>query len=185
MYIDLYHEFRTEHNNEKVNINDDLVFEMELIKQVEINIDYILDLIKKYHQGHSKDKEIMISINKAIDSSMELRNKKELIQKFIQSLSPQANVSDDWHNFVDTEKIEELDQIISEENLEKEETYKFVSNAFRDGFVQTTGTGVAKILPPVSRFTPSGERTQKRDTVIEKIKMFFNKFCDISGSLSE
>lgn len=185
MYINLYNDFRARRQSDIENVNDDIVFEMELIKQVEINIDYILDLIKKYHQGHSKDKEIMISINKAIDSSMELRNKKELIQKFIQSLSPQANVSDDWHNFVDTEKIEELDQIISEENLEKEETYKFVSNAFRDGFVQTTGTGVAKILPPVSRFTPSGERTQKRDTVIEKIKMFFNKFCDISGSLSE
>jgi type I restriction enzyme R subunit len=149
---------------------------------VEINIDYILELIRKYHESHLKDKEIIISINKAIDSSVELRNKKDLIQKFIQSLTPGTNVTDDWQSFVDEKKMEELDKIISEEHLDKEETYRFVNNAFRDGYVQTTGTGLAKILPPVSRFTATGERTQKRETVIEKIKAFFNRFWDISGS---
>jgi type I restriction enzyme R subunit len=74
-----------------------------------------------------------------------------------------------------------LDQIIAEENLDREETYKFVSNAFRDGYVQTSGTGLARVLPPVSRFSPTGERTAKRETVIEKIKAFFNRFWDISG----
>jgi type I restriction enzyme R subunit len=78
--------------------------------------------------------------------------------------------------------MQELDKIISEEHLDKEETYRFVNNAFRDGYVQTTGTGLAKILPPVSRFTATGERTQKREAVIEKIKAFFNRFWDISGS---
>jgi type I restriction enzyme R subunit len=47
--------------------------------------------------------------------------------------------------------------------------------------VQTTGTGITKVLPPVSRFTPTGDRTKKRDTVIEKLSAFFNKFWDISG----
>jgi len=159
----------------------DIVFEMELIKQVEINIDYILQLIRKYHSGHLKDKEIVISIGKAIDSSMELRNKKDLIEQFIESLTPTTNVDDDWHSFVDAKKIEVLDSIITEENLDKDETYKFIGNAFRDGFVQTTGTAITKVLPPVSRFTPTGERTKKRDTVIEKLGAFFNKFWDISG----
>lgn len=181
MYINLYHEFRNRNTGDAENVNDDIVFEMELIKQVEINIDYILELIRKYHEGHLKDKEIIISINKAIDSSVELRNKKDLIQKFIQSLTPGAHVSDNWQNFVDEKKMEELDQIILEEKLDKEETYKFINNAFRDGYVQTTGTGLAKILPPVSRFSATGERTQKRETVIEKIKAFFNRFWDISG----
>ncbi len=182
MYINLYQEFRKRNQGDAENVNDDIVFEMELIKQVEINIDYILELIKKYHEGNSKDSEILININKAIDSSVELRNKKDLIEKFIQSLSPSASVTNNWQTFVDEKKIEELDQIIREENLDKEETHKFITNSFRDGYVQTTGTGLAKILPPVSRFTPTGERTQKRETVIEKIKAFFNRFWDISQS---
>ncbi|MBL7759845.1 MAG: type I restriction endonuclease subunit R [Sediminibacterium sp.] len=185
MYINLYHDFRNRNTGDAENVNDDIVFEMELIKQVEINIDYILELIRKYHEDHLKDKEILISINKAIDSSVELRNKKDLIQKFIQSLTPGSKVTDDWQSFVEEKKMEELDQIIADEGLDKKETYKFIQNAFRDGYVQATGTGLAKILPPVSRFTPTGERTQKRETVIEKIKAFFNRFWDISGSMLE
>ena len=180
MYINLYNEFRKTAKGDSENVNDDIVFEMELIKQVEINIDYILALIKKYHEGHLKDKEIVITISKAIDASVELRNKKELIERFIESLSPSSNIDDDWKVFVDDKKIEELDLIIRDENLDKEETYKFINNAFRDGYVQATGTALTKVLPPVSRFTPSGERTKKRDTVIEKLNAFFHKFWDIS-----
>ncbi len=180
MYINLYHEFRSQGRGDAENVNDDIVFEMELIKQVEINIDYILELIRKYHESHVKDKEIMVSINKAIDSSVELRNKKDLILQFIQSLTPGAAVTDDWRTFVDEKKMEELNRIIAEENLDKEETYTFVSNAFRDGYVQTSGTGLARILPPVSRFTPSGERSAKRESVIENLMAFLNSFCDIS-----
>lgn len=181
MYINLYNDFRGKDKGDNENVNDDIVFEMELIKQVEINIDYILLLIRKYHSGHLKDKEIIINISKAIDSSIELRNKKELIEQFIESLTPTTNVDDDWHAFVDEKKLEELDSIITAENLDKDEAYKFINNAFRDGFVQVTGTSISKVLPPVSRFTPNGERTKKRDTVIEKLSAFFSKFWDISG----
>ncbi len=185
MYIELYNEFRQKGREDAENVNDDIVFEMELIKQVEINIDYILELIRKYHEGHVKDKEVIVSITKAIDSSIELRNKKDLILQFIQSLTPGTAVEDGWQTFVDAKKTEELDRIITEENLDKDETYKFVGNAFRDGYVQTSGTSLAKILPPVSRFTPSGERSLKRASVIERIKEFFNRFWDISGGTFE
>lgn len=182
MYINLYHEFRTRNAGDAENVNDDIVFEMELIKQVEINIDYILELIRKYHEGNAKDKEFIITINKAIDSSIELRNKKDLIQQFIQSLTPGSDVGDNWQSFVEARKWAELDQLIAEESLDKEATYTFIHNTFRDGYVQTTGTGLAKILPPVSRFKPTGDRTQKRETVIGKIRAFFERFWDISGS---
>ncbi len=181
MYINLYNDFRGKSKGDAENVNDDIVFEMELIKQVEINIDYILALIKKYHEGHLQDKEIVISINKAIDSSVELRNKKDLIDQFINSLTPTTNLDDDWRIFVDAKKLEELDKIINEENLDKEETYKFVTNAFRNGYLQSTGTALTKVLPPVSRFNPSGERTRKRETVLDKLTAFFNRFWDISG----
>lgn len=181
MYINLYNELRNKNKGDAENVNDDIVFEMELIKQVEINIDFILALIRKYHDSHQEDKELLISIDKAIDSSIELRDKKELIDRFIKSLTPNANVDDNWNEFVNSAKIEELDKIITEEKLNKEETYKFVENAFRDGFIQSTGTALGKLLPPMSRFTPNGERTRKKETVLEKLKAFFSKFWDISG----
>ena len=180
-YIDLYREFRELGKRDSENINDDIVFEMELIKQVEINIDYILMLIKKYHEDHVKNREVKIDIYKAIDSSVELRNKKDLIQTFIESLTPTTEVDDDWKKFVDEKKMEELDRIIVEENLNREATYNFVDNAFRDGYVQTTGTALAKVLPPMSRFSAKSERPKKRENVLVKINEFFNKFWDISG----
>lgn len=180
-YIDLYNEFRKSIEKEQENVNDDLVFEMELIKQIEINIDYILGLIKKYHEDHVENRELLLDINKAIDSSVELRNKKDLINQFITALDVHSVVDDDWHRFVDEKKVEELDRIISSENLDRDATYTFVRNAFRDGSVATTGTALSKVLPPLSRFSPSGERTQKRESVLDKLTYFFERFFDITG----
>jgi len=185
MYIDLYNEFRGGRDDDKENINDDLVFEMELIKQVEINIDYILKLITEYHQDHTQNKELLVDINKAIDSSVELRNKKDLINQFITALDVHSNVDDDWQKFVEEKKIEELERIISEENLDRDATYKFIENAFRDGLVATTGTSIAGVLPPVTRFSPGGERTKKRESVLEKLTGFFERFFDISSKSIE
>lgn len=86
---------------------------------------------------------------------------------------------------MDENRKAELDALIAEENLNPEETYRYIDNCFKDGFVQTTGTALTKVLPPVSRFTPSGERTKKRTTVVEKIKAFFEKFKDIISINSE
>jgi len=181
MYIDLYNEFRKTDDSEKENINNDIVFEMELIKQVEINIDYVLGLIRKYHEDHVLNKELLVDINKAIDSSMELRNKKDLINQFITSLDVHSIVDEDWQKFVEEKKVQELEQIIKTENLDPEATYKFIQNAFRDGNVPTTGTAISKVLPPVSRFSPTGERSQKRETVLNRLTKFFERFFDISG----
>jgi type I restriction enzyme, R subunit len=181
LYIDLYNEFRKGNDSEKENINDDIVFEMELIKQIEINIDYILKLIKKYHEDHTKNKEILVDINKAIDSSVELRNKKDLIKQFIDSLNIQSVVDDDWEKFIGKKKIEELEQIIDDENLNRNKAYTFIKNAFRDGSIPTTGTAITKVLPPLSRFSQTGERTKKRESILEKFTKFFERFFDISG----
>lgn len=153
---------------------------MELIKQVEINIDYILMLIRKYHESHLKDKEIIVNINKAIDSSVDLRNKKELIEKFIASLTPSSNVDDEWISYVEEEKKAELGKIITEEKLKEAETKTFISNSFKNGAIQATGTAFAKILPPMSRFSPTGDLMKKKETVLEKLKTYFDRFFDIS-----
>ena len=180
MYIDLYNEFRKGKDEEKENINDDLIFEMELIKQIEINIDFIIELIKKYHLDHTKNKEILFDINRAIESSVELRNKKDLIEQFIESLDTSSSVDSDWIEFVEKKKIEELDKIISEENLNHDETYKFIENSFKDWSVSSTGTSITKILPRISAFTPDWKRWEKKKTVIEKLTIFFERFFDIS-----
>jgi type I restriction enzyme R subunit len=105
---------------------------MELIKQIEINIDYILELIKKYHADHTKNKEILADIKRAIESSVELRNKKDLIEQFIESLDISSSIDGDWIDYVEKKKKEEIEKIIKDENLNRDETYKFIQNAFRD-----------------------------------------------------
>lgn len=175
-YIDLYQNYNKKQDSEKERINDDIVFEIELIKQIEVNIDYILFLVKKYHSTNCNDKEILVSINKAIDSSIELRSKKELIEAFVDQMTISTDVDNDWRVFVIKEKEQDMEKLISEENLKADETKKFINNSFRDGMVKTIGTDIDKILPPVSRFSTKINRTQKKDAVIAKIKAFFEKY---------
>lgn len=180
IYLDLYNKYRNQNKKDQEDVNDDIVFEMELIKQIEINIDYILMLLHKYQESHFKDKEIVVTITKSIDSSMELRSKKDLIEQFISALTPTTRIDDDWQTFIQQKKKAELDAIIKDENLNKEATYSFVNNAFRDGYVQTFGKELAGILPPISLFSRSNNRTQKRLTVVEKLTAFFNRFKDLT-----
>lgn len=181
MYVELYNEFRNQGKGDSENVNDDIVFEMELIKQVEINIDYILILIRKYQKMHLEDKEIKLDISKAIDSSIDVRNKKELIEKFVLSLTPNSDLDEDWQKFVKQEQKAELDKIIADENLKADETFSFINNAFKDGEIISAGTAFANILPPVSRFSPTDERTQKKDIILEKLNIYFDRYFDISG----
>lgn len=175
-YIDLRDEF-VKGGKDKENINDDIVFEVELIKQIEINIDYILMLVKKYHDSHKNDKEVLISIQKAIDSSFELRSKKKLIETFVDGINDVDDVIIEWRNFVAEEKEKELAEIIKEENLKPEETRQFIEYSLRDGALKTTGTDIDKILPPVSRF--GGGREKKKRNVIAKLSSFFERFFGV------
>jgi type I restriction enzyme R subunit len=184
-YISLYNEFRKKTGHDAENVNDDIVFEMELVKQIEVNIDYILSLIRKYHADHLKDTEIKITVGKAIDSSVELRDKKELIEKFIDSLTPGSDVDTDWQEYVNEQKENELNEIITTETLRPEETHRFMENAFRDGYISESGTDIAKILPPMSRFRKDAGRSEKKGRVIETLRAFFNKFKDIISMQTE
>ncbi len=181
-YQDLRDEWkRRQQKGESTNIIDDIVFEIELIKQIEINIDYILMLVKKYHDTHCEDKEVLITINRAIDASPELRSKKQLIQNFIDGINDIDDVMSEWHEFVARKREEDLETIIQDEKLKPEETRKFLDNAFRDGEIKTTGTDIDKIMPPVSRFGGGG-RAEKKQGVIEKLKAFFEKYFGIGGT---
>ena len=180
-YQDLRDEWVNRKKGEKEDITDDIVFEIELIRQIEVNIDYILMLVKKYHDSHGDDKEILITIQKAVDASPQLRSKKELIETFIAGINDVDDVMNEWHSFVGAAREKELTQIIQEEKLREPETRKFLENAFRDGEIKTTGTDIDKLMPPVSRFG-GGKRAEKKQTVIEKLKAFFEKFFGIAAS---
>ncbi|HBH13654.1 MAG TPA: hypothetical protein DDX29_11165 [Clostridiales bacterium] len=158
-------------------INDDIVFEIELIRQVEINIDYILMLVARYHASNCEDRNILVSINKAIGSSIQLRSKKELIENFIETVNASTKVDEDWRRFVHEQKETDLEELISDEKLKQKETRKFIDNSFRDGTLKTTGTDIDKILPPVSRF--GSGREVKKQNVIEKLMKFFEKYLGL------
>ena len=180
-YHDIYEDIKAK-PGDKVSIIDDVVFEMELVKQVEVNIDYILMLVAKYHEDNCKDKEILVAIDKAIKSSLQLRSKKELIENFINTINTDSNINDDWQEFVKEQKKLDIQNLIGEEKLKPEETVKFVDNAFRDGILKTTGTDLDKIMPPVSRFGGGGSRDKKKQKVIEKLKKLFEKYYGLIGS---
>ncbi len=182
-YLGRYQDLRDEWNErrkrgESTDIIDDIVFEVELIKQIEINIDYILMLVKKYHDSHCEDKEVLVTIKKAIDASPELRSKKALIETFIAGINDVEDVMTEWHDYVAEKREEELVQIIKDEKLKELETRKFIENAFRDGEIKTTGTDIDKLMPPVSRFG-GGNRSAKKQGVIDKLKSFFEKFFGV------
>jgi len=181
-YQDLRDEWkRKRENGESTDIIDDIVFEVELIKQIEINIDYILMLVKKYHDTHGEDKEVLITIKKAIDASPELRSKKQLIETFIAGINDVDDVVTEWNGFVAQQREHELVALIQEEKLKPVETRIFLENSFREGEIKTVGTDIDRIIPPVSRFG-GGNRAKKKQTVIDKLKAFFEKYFGIGES---
>lgn len=181
-YQDLRDEWKSRREKGEItDITDDIVFEVELVKQIEINIDYILMLVKKYHDSHCEDKEVLVTIRKAVDSSSELRSKKQLIENFISGIDHVEDVITEWHNYVDEQREQELDTIIREEKLKEDETRRFLENAFRDGEIKTLGTDIDKIMPPISRFG-GGMRDKKKQGVIHKLMVFFDKYFGIGGS---
>jgi type I restriction enzyme R subunit len=164
---------------DKESILDDLIFEIELIKQVEINVDYILMLVSKLQESgvdSNENKEIKANIDRAIDSSFSLRSKKDLIEKFVESLSVHSDVDESWKAFIHEQKIMELEQLIEDENLDVPATHLFVAQAFRDGQVQVAGPALSKMMPPKSMFTASNEHGIQKQRVATLLQAFFERY---------
>lgn len=190
-YLSIYEDLRQNWppkgpDGEKTDITDDVVFEVELVKQIEVNIDYILMLVKQYHDSNCKDKEILVTIQKAVDSSPTLRSKKKLIEAFIEDVndSDGNDIIGDWNDFVFEKREEELEDIIKAEKLKPEATRNFLENAFQQGEIKTTGTDIDSMMPPVSRFTKNNKREEKKMGIIDRLKAFFEKYFGIGGNRS-
>lgn len=176
VYTDLYQKWRKQKEDATI-INDDLVFEVELLKQVDINIDYVLMLVQKYHDSNCTDKMIIGDIERAIGASYELRNKKDLIEAFIDSLDSSNDVTADWEKYLAEAKERELSAIIEEEALDDAATREFMANAFVDGGVPESGTEVASLMTKKpSRFAPANAYAEMKARVLDRLKTFFDRF---------
>ena len=183
-YLEIYARLKPIIDDPKESILDDVVFELELVKQVEVNVDFILLMVKKYQEERglgAGDKEIRADVMRAVDASYTLRSKRDLIESFINSLNLEGNVDDDWQRFIESQKELELEQIIQGENLNPVETREFMTRAFKDGSLQLAGTAITKVLPPISRFSPNQEHDLKKQTVIDKLVAFFDRFFGLGN----
>ena len=188
-YNNLHDELRNPTGGDKESIADDLVFEMELVKQIQINIPYILQLVKEYHDSNCEDKVVIAKIQKAIDSSPDLRDKKKLIMDFIDKMTPSAaspnsgDVTGEWDDYIEEQRDAELSAIIREESLKPKETRAFMNQCLADGYVTATGVAITKVLPPMPVFGKgASNREQKKATVLEKLTAFFNKYFTLSSA---
>jgi len=175
-YLEVYH---ARPPQDKESILDDLVFEIELIKQVEINVDYILMLVRQLQESGvdtDENKEIKASLDRAVDSSFSLRSKKDLIEKFVESLNVHSDVDESWKEFIDEQKTIELEQMIENENLDVPATHLFVSQAFRDGQVQVAGPALSKMMPPKSMFTADNDHGTQKLRVATLLQAFFERY---------
>jgi type I restriction enzyme, R subunit len=182
IYLNLYAEFRTANQAEKESINDDVVFEIELIKQVEVNVDYILTLVEKWREARSMEKKFdtIFAIQRAIDSSPSLRNKKDLIMAFVESVSVTGDTDEDWRLFVSARRNAELDSLITDENLKAEQTHQFIEQAFRDGAIPIAGTAITRILPPTSRFSEDSDHATKKQRALDRLTEFFDRYFGLA-----
>jgi len=181
-YLEIYAQVRSA-DPERESINDDLVFEIELIKQVDIGVDFILELVEKYRKekGNGSDKEIRAEISRAIDASPRLRNKKDLIEAFVDRVSGAGELGMEWSEFVRAQRNAELDRIIEEERLSPDEARAFMGRAFQDGAIQAAGVAIVEIMPPASRFNAGGAHAQDKQRVLDKLNAFFERFFGLAS----
>jgi type I restriction enzyme R subunit len=185
-YIETWRKLRDQQKHEATDIVDDLRFEVELVKQVEVNIDYILQLVQKYHDDNCQDKEIVANIERAISASLALRDKRDLIENFIATMSAGQEAADEWRKYVLTQMSNELQVIIEEENLRPDETLSFVGRAFEEGGISEDGVEVTRILRPMSRFgrMKGASRAETKARALERLHAYFDRFYDIAPTVS-
>ena len=181
-YLELRDKFKADQKADASIVNDDVEFEVELVKSVQVDVSYILSLVGLYHQDNCKDKTIKDKVGVAVGGSPDLRDKRELIERFIDRVTAQSgdiDIVSEWDEHVEAEKKAELDCIISDEKLKPAETYRFVSDCFELGFLQTAGIAITKILPPMPIFGKGNLRKEKKQRVIDKLKAYFNRYMNI------
>ncbi|EIB1177368.1 type I restriction endonuclease subunit R [Campylobacter upsaliensis] len=181
-YISTYEELRKDKDDKESNL-DEVEFEVELLAQVEVSIEYILELIAKYHKDQATNYEPIL---KLLDSSLSLRSKKELFLRFIDSLHTQSNVEKDFSAYIKTHKNNALQDIINALNLDPKKTKEFMQDSFERGELRDYGRAFGEILPPSPLFGKGAEQTHKvRSQALEKLQELFELFKGLDMSNKE
>lgn len=165
---------------------DDVVFEVDLLKSQEINLDYILELIFE-HNKKTKDKETLITeIRRVIRASVGNRAKESLVVDFINetdldTLQDKANVIDSFFQYAQSKQKAEALELIAEENLNVEEAKRYITTSLKREFASENGTELNALLPKMSPLNP--QYLTKKQTVFQKLTSFVEKFKGVGGQL--
>lgn len=163
---------------------DDIVFEVDLLKSQEVNLDYILELVFE-HLKKTHDKEGLIAeIRRILRASLEHRAKESLVVDFIHqldldSISDKAQLMEDFYSYAREIRSQEMEELIEQEELKPTEARQYIEDALRKEEASENGTELRSILPPASPL--SSLYTSKKQQVLEKIRSFIAKFKGIGG----
>jgi type I restriction enzyme R subunit len=165
---------------------DDVVFEVDLLKSQEINLDYILELIFENNKK-TKDKDTLITeIRRVIRASVGNRAKESLVVDFINetnldTLQDKANVIDSFFAYAQRKQKAEASELINEENLNEEEAKRYITASLKREYASENGTELNALLPKMSPLNP--EYLTKKQSVFQKLSFFIEKFKGVGGNL--
>ena len=165
---------------------DDVVFEVDLLKSQEINLDYILALIFEHHKKN-QDKEVLIDeIRRTVRSSLGNRAKESLIVDFINQtnlndIPDKASLIDAFFLFAQNEQQKEAETLIQEENLNVDAAKRYISTSLKREYASENGTALNEVLPKMSPLNP--QYLTKKQTIFQKIAAFVEKFKGVGGKI--
>ena len=165
---------------------DDVVFEVDLLKSQEINLDYILALIFEHHKKN-QDKEVLIEeIRRTVRSSLGNRAKESLIVDFINQtnlddIPDKASLIDAFFLFAQNEKQKEAETLIQEENLNVDAAKRYITTSLKREYASENGTALNEVLPKMSPLNP--QYLTKKQTIFQKIAAFVEKFKGVGGKI--
>ncbi|MCL1945295.1 MAG: type I restriction endonuclease subunit R [Firmicutes bacterium] len=175
-YLNLYDKYRST-KEQAVDIQDDLIFEIELIKQFNVNIDYILLMVEEYKSKNGSDRELaLFNIKSVIDFRPELRSKKALILDFLSTVNNDTKVTQDFEQFVSKEQQKAVDELVANYNLKPNETKYLIKKCLVDGEVPISGTDISSVLPPMHPIKESNKYARIKSSVVQSLREFLDKF---------
>ena len=165
---------------------DDVVFEVDLLKSQEINLDYILELIFEHNKKIKSKSELVDEVRRVIRASLGNRAKESLLVDFINQtdldqIGDKASVIDAFFTFAQAEQQQEAAELISDEGLNAEAAKRYITNSLRREFATENGTELNAVLPKMSPLNP--QYLSKKQNVFQKIAAFVEKFKGVGGQV--
>jgi type I restriction enzyme R subunit len=164
----------------------DVVFEVDLLKSQEINLDYILELIFEHNKKTKNKANLVEEVRRLLRASVGNRAKESLVVDFINQanldqIPDKASVIEAFFNFARSEQKREAGDLISDENLNTEAAKRYISNSLKREFASDNGTELNSILPKMSPLNP--QYLTKKQSVFQKIATFVEKFKGVGGEV--